>query len=206
MSLLTAMLLITIAGMAIKIVQLRLEIDPLRRDLHMLRKAIGQLSIDDESKVHAIAVPSHDSLTWRWRVWIPQGRQVTLHYQWGNVPRKGVPSKRSSVTLSPGEQSITLSAMQVGIRASEIEVTLDASGGMVGDSTRSSDRWLLGSESYITTFEGVPWSTYVASENEKVIVLKRFRVGFRVGEEMSSEELNQLDEPTPGFIVWLEQQ
>jgi hypothetical protein len=207
MSLLTAMLLITIAGMAIKIAQLRLEVDPLRRDLRMLRKSLGQLSIHDESKVHAIAVPSHDNLTWRWRVWIPQGRQITIHYQWGDVPRKGVPSKRNSVTLRPGEQSITLSAMQVGIRASEIEVTLDASGGMVGDSTRLSDRWLLGSihDSYSKTFEGVPWTTYVAPENEKVIILKRFRVGFRVGENMSSEELNRTDEPTPGFIVWLEQ-
>jgi hypothetical protein len=203
MSLLTAMLLITIAGMAIKIVQLRLEVDPLRRDLRTLRKAIGQLSIDDASQVHAIAVPSLDSLTWRWRVWIPQGRDVTLHYQCGNVPRKGVPSKRNSVTLPSGEQSITLSAMQTGIRASDIEVTLDTSGGLVGESTHSRDRWLLGSkeDSYRTAFEGVPWTTYVASENEKVIVLKRFRVG----EEMSGEELSQSDELTPGFIVWLEQ-
>jgi hypothetical protein len=204
MSLLTAMLLITITGMAIRIVQLRLEVDPLRRDLRVLRKSLGQLSIDDESKLHALAVPTLQDLTWSWRVWIPEGRQITLHYQWGNVPRKGVPSKRNSVTLPPGEQSIWLSAMQRGARRSEIEVTLDTSGGMVGDSTRSNDRWLMGfiEDSNSTAFEGVPWSTYVAPENEKVIVLRRFRVG----EAMSSAELNQLDAPTPGFIVWLERQ
>ncbi len=204
MSLLTAMLLITIVGMAIKIVQLRLELDPLRRDLRMLRKSLGQLSIDDESKLHAIAVPTLQDLTWSWRVWIPQGRQVTLHYQWGNVPRTGVPSKRNSVTLPPGEQSIWLSAMQVGPRASEIEVTLDTSGGMVGARTRSNDRWLMRftQDSNSTAFEGVPWSTYVAPQSEKVIVLRRFRVG----EEMSSEELSRSNEPTPGFIVWLERQ
>ncbi len=204
MSLLTALLLITITGMAIKIVQLRLEVDPLRRDLRILRKAIGQLSIEDESKLHAMAVPTLQDLTWSWRVWIPQGRPVTLHYQWGNVPRKGVPSKRNSVTLPPGEQSIWLNAMQRGVRRSEIEVTLDTSGGMVGDSTRSNDRWLMDfiGDSNSKVFEGVPWSTYVAAENEKVIVLRRFRVG----EEISSEELNQLEELTPGFIVWLERQ
>jgi hypothetical protein len=72
---------------------------------------------------------------------------------------------------------------------------------MIGGAIPANQEWFFGPE-YTLTSEGVPTITYTAPSHEKIIVLSRVRVGY----QMTSDEINNLDAPTHGFIVWLERQ
>jgi hypothetical protein len=191
------LLLITIAGMAIVIAQLWRDVGPLRKEVRMLRDETGRLSIEDESKLHAIEVRNDDDLTWKWRVWVPQGQTVTVHSQWGMVPRTGVPVQHNSITLSPGEQWVTLTARR-DRDDRNWEERLESRGGSVGGIIQPDDHW-FDWRGHMSTGDGVSATTSVAQDNEKVVVLRRFRVG----QVKSSDVLNKSDR-TAGFIVWLE--
>lgn len=71
-SLLSALLLMTIAGMAIVIVQLWQEVGPLREEVIQRRAEMGQLYVTDTSKAHAIGVDWDADGVWRWRIFLPE--------------------------------------------------------------------------------------------------------------------------------------
>lgn len=103
-SLLSALLLMTIIGLAIVVVQLWREIEPLRADLRRLRDEVGALSIDDPTKPCAIRVRTDNEFTWKWRIWVPKGQVFVLNYASENIPKQGLPASHGSITLDePGE-------------------------------------------------------------------------------------------------------
>jgi hypothetical protein len=88
-SLLTVLLLTTIAGMALVIVQLWREVGPLRKEVHKLRQFVGELSIDDHTRIHAIEVRQPNPNLWRWRLFLPPGAQYKLVEFGGPLPPRG---------------------------------------------------------------------------------------------------------------------
>jgi hypothetical protein len=104
-SLLTALLLITIAGMAIVLVQLWREVGPLRAKVRQLRNKVGVLSIDDPTKVCAILVRTSPDHVWKWRVWIPEGRSYLLKYAGGTIPKSGIPKADGYITMSQSAET-----------------------------------------------------------------------------------------------------
>ena len=98
----------TIVGMAIVLVQLWREVGPLRAAVIRLRNEVGVLSVGDQKELHAIQVDTKDELTWRWRVWIPQGMVYVLLCTGEEIPKEGFPLRDcSSIWLrEPGEQVI----------------------------------------------------------------------------------------------------
>jgi hypothetical protein len=139
-SLLTALLLITIAGMAIVVARQWRELAPMRVELRKLRDEIGALTIEDNSRIHAIAVRTSDDLTWKWRVWVPEGMNVAVHYRFGQVPKTGVPQGQGGASLGPGEHWIELKAGRD--RSWENwTASLTTSGGSVGTSIGPDDHW-----------------------------------------------------------------
>jgi hypothetical protein len=85
-SLLTALLLMTVVCMAIVIVQLWREVAPLRAEVRRLRSETGFLSIDDPKKAYAITVPTFEEDTWKWRIYLPPGQRYTLQMKSGHFP------------------------------------------------------------------------------------------------------------------------
>lgn len=198
LSLLTALLLTTIAGMAIVIVQLCREVGPLRTEVRQLRAELGRLWIEDESKIHAIQVRQDEELTWRWRVWIPQGEDIWLHLQWGDVPKTGVPSQYTAGNLHPGEQWIVLKARRNpkdNTWMYRLETPTSSETCSLRDDQHGFD-WKRST----WTGEGVRNSTAVFDDAIKRIILQRHRVG----QFSSSRDLGKVQGPTPGFIIWLE--
>jgi len=61
-------------------------------ELKRLRALVGELTISDPDKVHAIRVPTTGELKWQWRVYLPEGREFVLRLITGEVPRTGVPA------------------------------------------------------------------------------------------------------------------
>lgn len=199
-SLLSALLLMTIVGMAIVIAQLWSEVGPIREEVRRLRDEVGELSIEDMTRMHAIEVRTGDPLMWKWRMWVPEGQTVVVRSQWGEVPRTGVPRGSGSVSLEPGEQWITYRA-QPDSRGDSWTAKLETATGWTGAGIRNNDRWWQWPTT-TTTGEGVGFTTKIANADENSFLLKRLRIGT---DKNSSQLLNQ-DSPTAGFIIWLERQ
>jgi hypothetical protein len=103
-SLLSALLLMTIAGMSIVIVQLWRELVPLRQEVRGYRTELGFLTIDDPTRVHGVQVPTREE-GWKWRVYFPPGSDYMLHCYTGMIPAGVESSQRrdfSSMNLGPG--------------------------------------------------------------------------------------------------------
>jgi hypothetical protein len=83
-----------------------------RSEITRLRNEAGELTIEpgNEHKVHAIKVPMLEPYTWRWRVYAPQGRPISLRVATESTYGDGKPAGSGSnmLGLSPGETLITL--------------------------------------------------------------------------------------------------
>jgi hypothetical protein len=115
LSLLSALLLLTIAGMAIVIVQLWREVGPLRREVQALRAEVGVLGIDDDRKIHAIQVKQPIGFQWTWRLWLPKGYDYWFCASREVLPI-GITTRQHRSFLGAGGQEITL---RVGVAPSE---------------------------------------------------------------------------------------
>src|SRR5262245_10957579 len=104
-SILTALLLMTILGMAIVVIQQWRLIKPMRDELTLLRDETGRLSIDDPKKFHAIRVRADGEYAWKWRVWVPDGREYQLKIATENIPEDGYPSNSGMMTLDKSGES-----------------------------------------------------------------------------------------------------
>jgi hypothetical protein len=199
-SLLSALLLMTILGMAIVIARFWHEIGPLRKEVRALRNEVGKLSIDDKTKIHAMSLHTDDQLTWKWRIWVPEGKQVGMHLQWGNVPRTGVPQRPTTTsTFGPGEGTLTLKVHR-DVKGENWFANLGSTfGGSVGVDIPPDQRFFLWPRS-AGTGDGVGAS--IAFEpDQKTIVLMRNRVA----QVNDSSLINKMEGPTAGFIIWLDQ-
>ncbi len=95
-----------------------------------LRNEVGELTIEpgNENKVHAIAVPELEARTWKWRVYIPDGRPLGL--QTSTKSGGGLGSTWS--ILSPGEHTIVV-ALRRDLNNHWEWVVRDAQDGGVGE-------------------------------------------------------------------------
>jgi hypothetical protein len=104
-SLLALFLLMTIAALAIALIQARTRLGSLEVEVDRLRKEAGFLSISDPDKVHVIAVPRTDPMTWRWRVYLPGGQDFGIYSNCGKLDAKGLPATGRSSGSRIGGQS-----------------------------------------------------------------------------------------------------
>ncbi len=98
-SLLTLLLVTTLVALAITITLLMREIGPLRAEVKKLRDETGKLWIEDETKIHAIQLPSDEEgseRTYKFRVSLPPGRKYMVCYATQDIPQDGIPKALSS--------------------------------------------------------------------------------------------------------------
>jgi hypothetical protein len=192
-SLLTSLLVMTIVGLAIGVWQLWREIAPLRADLRRLRDEVGALSIDDRTKPCAIRVRANDEFTWKWRLWIPEGRSYILKYASEQIPQNGFPKGHGTITLSePGETWIEY-RIAPDPRSGLWMDKLLTPGVSVGSSSQDWVKW----SKRTGTGAGVSESTKVFEPGDK-IVLARERVSQR------ATNSSKIEDPSAGFMIWLE--
>ena len=93
LSLLTALLLTTIVGLAIVVAQLWREVEPLRVQVHSMRTELGMLNIDEPSVAQAIRVGTTEGDHWRWRIYLPPGGKYELFTYFGTIPPTNSPDQ-----------------------------------------------------------------------------------------------------------------
>jgi hypothetical protein len=197
-SLLTVLLVMNLVACGITIYRQWRELVPMRAELKKLRNEVGALTIDDETKLHAILMPTTERRMWKWRVWVPEGANVTVHYRWNDVPVKGVPKSQRSAPLFPGENIVSFQPGKDDDGNWRISFSTPSTS--YGTPLDSSEHW-FDWDQMVSTGEGIGGATTVLDDKSQIYVLKRERVGHF----SDSRQLEKVKEPTTGFIIWLEQ-
>jgi hypothetical protein len=94
----TLFFLTTIVAMAFALWRLNAELVPLRREVAQYRQQLGLLTIpeSEKNKIHAITVKPEHSHEWRYRIYLPEGHEYSLHIAVGTIPAR-------NIALSPTE-------------------------------------------------------------------------------------------------------
>jgi hypothetical protein len=195
-SILTALLTMTIFGMAIVLAQLWRELAPLRIEVQHLRDQVGVLTISDAAKIHAISVPTDTEGVWKWRVYVPTGQKAVLLGKWGDIARAGYPNAAHQAALGDGEQIISLTIKKLNpqsdswigrIRTPAVTSTIsvDAKNYFLSDPSSAMNRRVGG-------------QTETIADDGKLMLMRS-----RVAPPGQSNVLDKAD-PLPGFIIWLE--
>jgi hypothetical protein len=192
-SLLTSLLLMTIVGLTIVVAQLWREVVPLREENRGLRDEVGRLSIDDPTKTSVIEVRTTDDFTWKWRVWIPEGRAYQLQMATEDIPKTGYPESRGTISLDePGETWIEYRIAP----SPNSELWMDKLSTPTASVGSSSQPWVKWKR-HTSTGEGVGHSTDVFEPGSNVLIARH-----RVSQTATSSD--KIEDPSAGFMIWLE--
>jgi hypothetical protein len=85
-SLHSALLLMTVVGLALVVAKMWQEVGPLRSEVRRLRTEQGHLNIDDPSKAYVIKGVSYEENAWVWRIYLPPGNGYSLCFCSDKVP------------------------------------------------------------------------------------------------------------------------
>lgn len=191
-SLLSALSLMTIVGLAIVIVQLWREVGPLRAEVSQLRKEVGVIVVEDPTRPCAIRVRTSDDFTWKWRLWIPEGRSYLLKYSGGAIPKSGFPKANGTIAMNePGETWIEY-RIHNGPGYASVFDKLTTPNASVGSSSQEWTQWTQRA----SLEEGVGYETQVG-EPAKIFVIIRKRVS-------PVADSKDIKDPSSGFMIWLE--
>lgn len=117
-SLVNILLVMTVVGMALVIFLQQQDL----QGLHQVLGDSGYLTVQDETKFQSVFVPTFDELTWRWRLWLPRGKQYQVAAVCNQVPSSGYPEHPElevmrwgkgfalgpRIGISPGEHLLTV--------------------------------------------------------------------------------------------------
>ena len=197
-SLLSALLLLAVAGMAIVIVQLWREVGPQRQELRQLRNEVGYLTIDDPKRFHAIEVLTNKDWSWKWRIWVPEGETVAARMSLGDVPRDGFPDHDRSINLEPGEHWITLELHQDPIAGKWTYVFATPVARTRNFDISVDQAWMAWVQ-YQAQSEGVGYESVILPQHDARHLLMRYRAT-----RQSDPHPTVIDAPIAGFIIWVE--
>jgi len=77
------------------------------RTIEKLQVQVGELVITDPNKLHAVAIPSYEDLTWRWRLHVPDNTTHLYRFATHDVPETGIPASPDSFPLDGGDYELT---------------------------------------------------------------------------------------------------
>jgi hypothetical protein len=160
-----------------------------------LRNEVGELSIEDETRFHAIQVPADNEFEWAWRIWIPEGHSYRVRVASGQIPKEGFPQSGGTLYLREAGEHVVRYRIRRDPRNNQWQGTLQTTGGSVGS---GSHPWVEWNQRTATT-GGVGTSTqsFPAGQPGQQIELARYRVS-----QASSSD--KIEDPAAGFLIWLE--
>ncbi|MEN0109187.1 MAG: hypothetical protein AAF805_00545 [Planctomycetota bacterium] len=193
-SLLSLLLLTAVVALAATVALQWQELGPLRAENRRLRDEVGELSIDDPAKLHAIRVDTGEPRTWKWRVWVPDGKAYRVCLADRAIPTNGFPDKDGSLIVDrPGEGVITF-AIRRAIDGEGWRAKLSGGSGSLGTGGDDLD-WA--GEASAATYRGVGEST-VRFDDDQPAVLIRYRTAADVNSS------SDIPDTADGFLIWLE--
>jgi len=77
-------------------------------ELQELKRRHGILVVEDDSRAQALKIDLQQPFAWRWRVYLPEGRQYQVCATTDDIAEQGLPTDRGGLGLPPGEHEITV--------------------------------------------------------------------------------------------------
>jgi len=193
-SLLTLLLVTTIAALGVTVWQLGREVVPLREEIRRLRDEVGDLVVEDKSKFCAIRARTDEYLTWKWRLWIPPGQTYVLKYKSGKISEKAFDTYSASGTMYFEESGEYWVAYRIrkDPRDGRWYGNLSREGGAMGKDLHEWVEW----QNVATSTRGVGYKT-ISREVVSPFTLIRHLV-------RNSDEADEYEFPSPGFEIWIE--
>jgi len=195
-SLSTLLLVTTIAALGVAVWQLGREVVPMREEVRRLRDEVGDLFVEDESKLCAIRVRTDDDLTWKWRVWIPPGRgyrlrtdQVAGH----KVSKEGFGTRGGTITMRDSGEYWVKYQIRQDLIDGKWYGSLSWEGGSVCKDLQEWVEW----PQKTATGTGVGYSVKVHNSTGPFELI-RYRVS------QSADDSEDIEDPSSGVHVWLE--
>lgn len=214
-SLLNCLIVMTIVAMAVALWRLNGELLPLRAEVKRLRDEMGHLVVEDESQLHAIQVSTVDSDTWRYRVWVPAGKQYWLCVEKAKIPQQGVPKKTTSggsLSIDTGEHLIDLLIKPHDEREETLTgiVMVDGSRRFKGSISERDHDWIENDEvgDRHAGWSGVDLRTETIDPAQPMVLLKyRATAVTNVRRDAEGKVIGygheEIQEPCEGFLVWI---
>lgn len=192
-----------IAAMAIGLValnrqnqQLAARNEVLSRMNQQLRDELGELSIGDETQLHAIRTKNGEGLEWEWRVWIPEGHEYRLRGDGGEIPEQGWLQRGGTIYLRKAGEQVIRYRIYKDPREGKWYGKLSTRSGSVGKDPHPWVDW----GSTTTTTSGVGNTTRAfPNDGDDIVELCRHRVS-------QQGSTNKMEDPAAGFLIWLERQ
>jgi hypothetical protein len=214
-SLLTALLMMTIFGMAIVIVQMWREIGPLRHDVGRLRTEQGLIVLEDKTRVHAIQLQALDENVWKYRVYVPSEATCRLYLAVNDIPAKGLPDfprgARSTVLgyagdkiyadLKEGEHVLTVGVYhnQRGVACVGFERQGPGAPPLSSVKQYEKEKWPRSKSDY-ANLSGVDRRTRMADSSGELVLIRYRKTESPRGPWGESDGGPNTD----GFLMWLE--
>ena len=213
-SILTALLLLTIAGLATTVWRQSFEAEPLRQEVRRLRQELGHLTIDDKNKIYAIRVASPDLDANRFRIYLPKNRKFVLRSRIQTIPGRSPGQSRKDWLASlggiGGTSTIDSSEFTVDVQVERPDAKSDhwnlryningRGGGAVG----SEMPWLNDHRRWTSEAEAGFEQQTERDADEGLILfelrqgdLKEFSGGYSVASPDKTKE-------QPGVMLWIE--
>jgi hypothetical protein len=174
----------------------------LRQENTSLRNEVGKLTLEPghEQQLHAIAIPSYEKLTWRWRIKVPDGMCSRVNTRVGDIPLIGFPKGLQGPELT-GDCVLTVAVHQKKDKSWELfsHVENVESGGMKTSTSTTSNilpentQWLEKTDGSFSA-SGVGNSTQVAVMNDPMQLLRS---------RFTPIGIQPKTGPRDGILVWL---
>ena len=160
-----------------------------------LRDELGELSIDDDTKLHAIRTSSGEGLEWAWRIWIPAGHQYRLRGDGGLIPKEGWPREGGTMYLRDAGEHVIRYRIVQDPRDGKWYGSLSTRSGSVGKDHHEWVEW----RSSTSQTAGVSSVTQAFPDTRDIVELCRHRVS-------QASSTSKIEDPAAGFVIWLERQ
>lgn len=165
-------------------------------EVKKLRIETGHLHVDEPTKIQTLAIPTTETLYWKWKVYLPPGRNYRIHFQTRAIPTWKLPEGKQLYILEGTGEPRTFS---VAIRKDHLDrwslrfVFAHTSGVSIPD---EDVQWVT---------DGLIWSQAASASStmnvctqdaDKPLELLRIRA-WSPGSDQSAPTL-------PGLLVWLQ--
>jgi hypothetical protein len=207
-SLATLLLLVTIACIAVALWSTARELRRLRAENQQYRDESGYLTISDTKKLHVIQVPATDGNVWRWRVFVPEGRNFWLHLNAGNVPSFGHATRGSeSDTVLPAGEYVVSASIAKDIAGARV-LRVDFGNGRGTTTMNYGSDWVDRKTKGWTTSTAGGHHTQSAEPGQPLELI-RLRVMEMDKEKQpdgaASKQSVAPGGPTDGFLIWIDE-
>lgn len=213
-SILSALLVLTIAALAVTVWRQNSELSPLQQEVRRLRKELGQLTIDDANKIYAIRVPSSDLDTNRFRVYLPKNRKFILGSRIQTIPGRLQSQSRkdwleslsgigSTSTIDSGEFTIDVEVKRDNEKADHWNL-YHSINGRGGGHVGSEMPWLNDRRRW-TTEADAGFDQQTERDADEGLVLFELRQG-NIKELAGGYSVTPADKTKeqPGVMLWIE--